>query len=420
MKVIWLCNVMIPQIAKEIGLTGSPFGGWLSGLYDDLKSNRDINLTILFPMTTSSNIVKGNVGKDSYFGFNRNKKIEEQFISLLTDINPSIIHIFGTEYDHSLHMVNACKKAGYIDRVVISIQGLVSVYYSHYTANLPMKIIHGWSLYDLYRGQNVYFGKRNYYKKGINERSCILQTKYIIGRTDWDRSTTFQINPQARYFVCNETLRNSFYENRWSLESSEKHSIFFSQINQPIKGFHMFLDVLPNIIRRYPDTHVYVTGLDLLSNSLKVKYKLTRYMLYLRKKIIEEKLENYITFLGILNESQMCERYLKSHVFISPSAIENSPNSVGEAMLLGVPTISSDVGGVKNMLTHQKDGYIYPFDEPYMIPYYISKIFDDDNLASFFSRNAREHALVTHNKQKNMKGLLHIYKDINNIVLSGE
>ena len=71
----------------------------------------------------------------------------------------------------------------------------------------------------------------------------------------------------------------------------------------------------------------------------------------------------------------MCEQYLKANVFVLPSAIENSPNSLGEAMMLGTPTVVSDVGGVKNMIDHEKEGYVYQPDASYMIAYYAGRFF---------------------------------------------
>ena len=64
------------------------------------------------------------------------------------------------------------------------------------------------------------------------------------------------------------------------------------------------------------------------------------------------------------------------------------------------------------MLNHNKDGYIYPADETYMIAHYICDIFNDDNKAIRFSENASLHASITHNRQKNLEILLDIYRTV--------
>ena len=119
-----------------------------------------------------------------------------------------------------------------------------------------------------------------------------------------------------------------------------------------------------------------------------------------------------IQYIGSLSEEEMCKQFLKSNVFVSASAIENSPNSVGEAMLLGVPTIASYVGGTKDLLTEGIDGYLYQYDAPYMLAGYIDSIFSDDCLANKFSVNARAHAMETHSREKNYQQLMNIYKSI--------
>ena len=105
----------------------------------------------------------------------------------------------------------------------------------------------------------------------------------------------------------------------------------------------------------------------------------------------------------------MCERYLKSHAFVCPSSIENSPNSLGEAMILGVPCVASDVGGVADLLKHREEGFVYQTDAPYMLAHYVSEIFANNELALDFSKKAREHAMNTHNQKKNMEDIIKIY-----------
>lgn len=108
--------------------------------------------------------------------------------------------------------------------------------------------------------------------------------------------------------------------------------------------------------------------------------------------------------------------FLKTHVFLCPSAIENSPNSVGEAMLLGVPVVSANVGGVHNLVDDGKDGLLYPKDKPKRLKDSILRIFEDDKLAISLSSNAKAHALRTHDPETNYRRLLDIYHAINNCV----
>ncbi|MDE7479504.1 MAG: glycosyltransferase family 4 protein, partial [Lachnospiraceae bacterium] len=144
--------------------------------------------------------------------------------------------------------------------------------------------------------------------------------------------------------------------------------------------------------------------------------KLSGYGKFLLKQIKKNKLENHIKFVGRLQPDKMCARYLKTHVFLCPSAIENSPNSVGEAMLLGVPVVSANVGGVRSLVDDGTDGILYPKDKPKQLKDSILRIFEDDKLAMSLSSNARAHALATHDPETNYKRLLEIYHEINHSV----
>ena len=60
---------------------------------------------------------------------------------------------------------------------------------------------------------------------------------------------------------------------------------------------------------------------------------------------------------------------------VSASSIENSSNSVHEAVLVGCPVVASYVGGTDSFLSVGKNGYLYQHDAEYMLAYYIQKIF---------------------------------------------
>ena len=50
-KVLWICNIMLPAIARELGMPYSNREGWLSGIYEKtLQGEVPFEITVCFPM----------------------------------------------------------------------------------------------------------------------------------------------------------------------------------------------------------------------------------------------------------------------------------------------------------------------------------------------------------------------------------
>jgi glycosyltransferase involved in cell wall biosynthesis len=418
MKILWVINIPLPEASLLMYETPSPFGGWLINASKHFSIQKDIELSIAFPKSSVSGYMKLKGQNITYYAFktikDRNKKLVANntiFRDMVREIKPDLVHIHGTEMVHTLSMVNVCKREKI--ETVISIQGLVSIIQKHMLADLPLMAVYGATLRNLLRKDNVIGLKRSFYKRGINEIQAIKNTNHIIGRTTWDKACTSQINPNAEYHFCNETLREEFYKHKWNIDKCEKHSIFLSQGQYPIKGLHFVIETLPIILKEYPDTKVYISGKDITkSENIKDKLLVTYYGKYIKKMIMKLNLDNNVIFTGPLDEQKMCERFLKSHVFVSPSTIENESNSLSEAKILGVPSVGSYVGGVIDRINHKDDGFCYQHDAPYMLAHYICEIFGNDELALQFSNNAREHALKIHDRDENTKRLIEIYNEI--------
>ena len=414
MKILWLCNTLIPEIAQRLDISTAKPESWITGLYHQISACKDIFVYYLFPTKNGDECLE--TQKAVFIGYKQKNPLKfektqvEYFESVLQKYSPDVIHIFGTEYCHAYAMMKACTVLGLENRTAVSIQGLVSICAKHYFAYIPERFVHRYSFRDFIRKNNIYNGKKDFAARGEYEIETIKMAKHIIGRTDWDYACTKRLHPDVQYHFCNETLRPAFYKNAWKLENCERYTIFVSQSSYPIKGMHLMLEAMADIVKRYPNAHLYTTGKNPLTLSFNERIRQTYYNKYLGKLIKKYSLQNKVTFLGYLNEEQMCDRYLKTHVFVSPSSIENSPNSLGEAMSLGVPSISSDVGGVKNLLEHGKEGFVYQADAPYMLAYYVMQIFENDGLALELSQNAKRHALELYDRKNNLNQLFNIYK----------
>lgn len=411
MRVLWITNILFPVASEALGLPDTVFGGWMTS---SLNALREISPESSFAVAT---VYKGRelrvIEKDSVVYFllpsQRNntkydKSLEPIWQKVKKDFKPDLVHIHGTEYAHGLAYIRACGS----DNVCLSIQGLVSVIARYYYAGMTIKdIIRNVTIRDILRWDTIFQQKWKFEKRGELEKEYIKTVQNIIGRTSWDRAHIWALNPDVRYHSCNETLRPSFYKHKWKYDKCEKHTIFISQAGYTIKGLHKVFEAMPLIMRYFPDARVKVAGENIVDKPF---YRLTGYGKYLRTLIRKLNLKDNVTFLGSLSEEQMCTEYLKSNVFICPSSIENSPNSLGEAQLLGVPHLAAGVGGIMDMMKGNEDK-VYRFEEIEVLAQSICEIFAQRNIccSSFISEAVTRHCCVD-----NAKMLINIYNSISN------
>ena len=159
--------------------------------------------------------------------------------------------------------------------------------------------------------------------------------------------------------------------------------------------------------------HTHLKGQNITkTDTIKDKLKMSSYGKYIKELTEKYKLQNNVVFTGILDEKQMCERHFKSHVFVSPSSVENESNSLSEAKIMGVPCVASYAGGVTDRIQHGIDGFVYQYDASYMLAYYVCEIFANDQLAISVSEKAKTNAKKINDSRKNIQTLINIYKKI--------
>ena len=422
MRVLWVINQCIPVIARHLNIEVPNKEGWLSGLSEKLiaEKNEDLTLGICFNAGFEYGRYKGEYEVIAY-GYDDDlsnpeiydESLEYRFNEIIEDFEPDVIHIFGTEYPHTLAV---CKAAKDTSKILIGIQGLCSVYAKHYFDGLPEEMYVKETLRDRIKSDNIIEQQAKFVKRGEYEIEAIKLAGNVTGRTSWDKKYTSEYNPDAKYFFMNETLRNNFYVDKWEYNYCEKHSLFASQGDYPIKGLHVLLRALPEIKKEYPDVKLYVAGNKITGeDSLKKKILIGTYGRYINKLIKDGGLSENVVFLGSLCAFNMKQRYLSCNAFISPSMMENSPNSLGEAMLLSMPVISSDVGGVRDLMS-EEEGFIYPpLDEKALVEC-VKKCFEQNGSKAQkeMCEKTGKRARITHDPDTNYKRLLEIYNEIAN------
>lgn len=426
MRVLWLCNIVLPAIAKKLHMPESNKEGWLTGISEELikEEKNKITLGICFPVQKemdgiSGSVAAGTTADIAYYGFYEDTlhpeiydtSLEERLKRIVGQFKPDVIHAFGTEFPHTLAMAKICQNR---KKLLISVQGICGELAKYYTVGLPSDVCKKKTFRDWLKRDNIIEQQEKFMLRGANEKAALLLTGNIAGRTAWDRAVLGKYLETAKYYKWNETLRSNFYGKNWNISDCERYSVFVSQGNYPIKGLHIALRAFPKVLAKYPDAKMYVAGDKITAyGTLKEKIKIGTYGKYLLELIRQNHLEEQVVFLGRLDAEEMCERLLKSHVFLSASVLENSSNTVGEAMLLGVPVVSSEAGGVPSLMEGEKEGLFYPPEEEEALAGQIMRIFSEEGLADRLSKAGKQRAEKTHDARTNYERLLEIYHEIN-------
>ena len=427
MRVLWITNGIFPEaqgllLGKPGVVNGS--GGWLSSAADALVAVDNMHLGVVAISDAVSRLTRLDGEKMTYYFMpagQGNLKINKEYIpiwkEIAVDFQPDLIHLHGTELSHGWSLLEALPEA----KTVISIQGLISQICHFYTSGMTKKDIYcNITLRDLIHDivkRKVMCGslirqRKGFVLRGKNERLILQRAKAVIGRTTWDRANVLAINPQLSYYFCNETLRKEFYTGQWRYDKCTPYTIFLSQANFPYKGLHMIIKAMPLILQSYPSAQIVVAGSDVLGgDSLKERIKLSGYSKYIKKLMKDRGLKrDIIRFTGPLDADGMKKQYLDCNVFVSPSSIENSPNSVCEAQMLGVPVVASYVGGTPDIVSNNNSGRMYRFEDVEMLAQLIKDVFS--NASEFDGSLEMSLARKRHDRESNLKQLIQIYTSI--------
>lgn len=393
MKVLWIVNGLLRDVANELGEKKLVSGTWIESLKEFLVSNDTVELHVLCIIANKKIKVIPDFSRNgvNYHMLKVNgkaiidakgRKAKKDINDIISKIQPDIIHVHGTEFSISLNISEDIE-----NKIPIchSIQGLVScIAKKHFYADLPLKDM------SLLERTPIKIQRKSYLRRGKSEEKIIKRYKYFFGRTEWDYSHSIALNSNIRYIKVRELFRKEFIESKpWDVEQIERFSIFYAGgARLPLKGFHKFLDALVLIKQSFANVKVYVAGI-IPNKKIPVVGKIG-YGRYLNRVIKNKGLSDNVVFLGPLSSREMSEELKKAHCYVLGSSIENSPNTLVEAMLVGAPSVVANVGGVADFAVHNVTSYIYRFEESELLAYYVKKIFNNDSMAKDFSANARK------------------------------
>lgn len=419
MKVLWFVNNLCEAV--EYLKPDTRPCGWLYSLCKQLRQQDNIELHVAFLLERESGSFTYNgvvyhpirwSGKATKWSryllrlkglmIKPNDSAELQScLQIINVVSPDIIHIHGSEDMFGLITQDDSIKSP----VVLSIQGLLSScrlkYYSGIKRNDISKHEPVMTKVLLSGFNGVY---RSFSERADREIVIFKTLQYVIGRTQWDKRCAISLNPNIRYFTVNEILRPEFLSSSWHVQSKE----YFRLATTISSGIFKGLEVIYRTAQLLTDIHFTfewkIIGLSANDEMVRMVEKVCR----LHANDI------HIDLMGSQEAAQVVDILQQSDLYIQASHIENSPNSVCEAMALGMPIIASYAGGTSSMLKNEEEGILIQDGNPYELAGAIMEAKRDYNHAVQMGKNARARALKRHNPENVVHELMEVYNTIIN------
>jgi glycosyltransferase involved in cell wall biosynthesis len=407
MKILWLSGntSLYSNRTKDYNS-----GGWIGALERKISNHCDVELAVSFIF--NDDCFKKKIGKTIYYPldlynskikklrhnlfYEKSDEIEMQaLLKVIKDFEPDLIHVWGTEISFGL-----ISKYTSIP-VVIHLQGLLNpvfnaLFIPGVSENYFLNETGSRFFKKFFNFQTLRFWKHN-----SNREVDILENcKSLIGRTNWDKQISLLLAPKAKYHYCSELLRPSFFEaNKWQSHQRNKVTMVSVLSNPAYKGIDLILkcaNVLKNFTKIEFEWNIYGV------NNCHFAEKLTG---------IKSKNVN-VNLKGVANAEELISSLLISDIFVHPSYIDNSPNSVCEAQILGMPIIATNVGGVSSLIENDVTGILISANDPWILAAKIVEMKDNPELGNKLGRNGREAATQRHNSIKIVSNLVSIYQEI--------
>lgn len=387
-------NTLLNEMAKYGNFTialAVPVDG------DELQKNQKDGITLYgLPNPQERNIFKQFF--DRLTGVIEKSEINSYLNKIICDFEPDIIEIFGSENPFGMIAKEQSKP------VIIHIQGYLLVCLGKWFAGMSKCQQFRYSSFKnilLYRG--IYHGYYIFKKRAEREAIILKNCKYFLGRTSFDKRIVKFFSPDSTYFHCEEFIRKEFFEKQWNLPLQNEITCVSVLKGTSYKGIDLLVEAL--LILRKQSTLTFKFKICGVSDDEEI-------VKFIKKKFKKEINSINIKFLGRLSTGDLIMELCSSNFYLHPSYIENSPNSVCEAMVLGMPIISTNVGGVSSLIHDRIEGILVQEGEPYSLVAAINELINNYEYANLIGINARRRAIQRHDPNEIVKRLNEIYDTI--------
>ena len=414
MRLLWFTS--LPTIVNKQLRIEKKYAGvtWVATLEQELKKLEKFELAVGFINNNYKDVTRMDVDGISYFNipssstrlgrwyrraFHRIETREEvkHYLEVIQDFKPDLIHIFGTENAFG----EVIGQTGV--PVIIQLQGILTAILSKwYAAFTPCELLKYASLSSILNAttyNHVYAIKR---KKSMREQSILSSARYILGKTEWDRSVVRVLAPQAQYFQYDNMMREPFYSTRWN-PGTESAINLLSVINQETyKGLDMIFNTAAILRSRNIQFSWKIIGIS-------EKDELCRIMI---RKSHTRPSDLHLVLMGKQNAETIAGEMANASMFVHPSYIDNSPNSVSEAMLVGTPVVAANIGGIRSLVDDKESAMLVQEGDALDLAAQILFLYEHKEIRIRMGEKAHETAMKRHDRNRVIRNLLEVYNAV--------
>ncbi|HEX8328296.1 MAG TPA: glycosyltransferase family 4 protein [Hymenobacter sp.] len=384
MKILWLAPFPHPL---DTAAHPVPWVGTLANL---LKQVPGIELTVLNWTPRLTAPVEEFDRDGMHFIYLKTPPVRQDILTLyrrriaiVREYLQAHAHAYDLLHLHGSELQLPAMTAGLAVPMLLSVQGIVSVYARHVPDPLSMlKFL--WTL------------------AGFYERRYLPTVHHFLCRTHWDKAHTARLSPGCTIYHNWETLRPEFFAaaERPKPTLLARPQVLFVGGSQAIKGFKEALLTFDRI-RQAADLRLVIVG---RLGDDEVQAVVQRHRL---RHIAPESVECR-RFQTAAELAALCR---ESFCLLHPSYIDNSPNSVCEAQLMGLPVVATDVGGVASLITEGETGLLAPLD-PAALARQVLRLYHDRALHRRIAAKAQALARQRHDPATILERTLDAYRAV--------
>ena len=243
----------------------------------------------------------------------------------------------------------------------------------------------------------------------FSEEIYYRRKRTFISPSNWMKNwliNSFHINEEIHVIPNSVDLNNYESEDTAIIERQfpddifkDKKIILFVGRLLALKGIEVLIEAIPNIVRKYGSRNllfVFVGPGD------RVRYL---------KMVRSLGVETSCFFTGPVSREVVVYLMKKSLLLVAPSFVENAPYSILESMACGLPVITTNVGGVSEIIRNNYNGKLLETNTSSEIENSITALLDNETLRNRIMKYAIETVKTNFSWSVNLQKYIDVYSN---------